>query len=294
MNTQQQVALVTGAGSGIGRAIAEAFANEGYVVYGTSRRANFETVQAGGASYCLLPMTLEDEQSVADAVRYVIDRHGRVDVLVNAAGSGIAGAIEDTTADEARAQFEVCFFGVLRVLNHVLPLMRAAGGGTVINIGSMAAFTPLPFQGMYSSVKAAMFMLTGALRMETEPFGIRVCQVDPGDTRTGFTEKRVLTKASGNTAYRQAFTRALYEMIRSEQMAKGPEACAKVALKMARMKKPPVRRLVRPGDKTLFVLIKFLPWNLMKRVVCAMYLRKDPPEEGVLTNMLKKSIPWKE
>ncbi|MEL7604371.1 MAG: SDR family NAD(P)-dependent oxidoreductase, partial [Bacillota bacterium] len=170
---KQQIALVTGASSGIGKAVAELFATEGYTVYGTSRRANYETVSIGGACYTMLPMTLEDEQSVADAVAYVTEKHGRMDVLVNAAGSGIAGAIEETTADEAKTQFEACFFGVVRVLNHALPVMRAAGGGAVINIGSMAACFPIAFQGMYSAVKAALFMLTTSLRMEAGPYGIR-------------------------------------------------------------------------------------------------------------------------
>lgn len=286
---------MTGASSGIGKAIAQEFARSGDVVYGTSRRGNYQKAGEEGACYEMIPLTLEDEASVETAVNYVLKRHGRVDVLVNAAGSGIAGAIEETTAEEAKAQFEVCYFGVVRMLNHVLPHMRAAGRGTVINIGSIASFAPLPFQGTYSSAKAALFMLTGALRMEAEPFGIRVCQVDPGDTRTGFTEKRVLSKASENTAYSKMFTRALYEMIRSEQMAKGPEACAKVVLKMARMKKPPVRRLVRLIDKTQFVLIKFLPWSVMKSVICRlMYLRNDPPEDGELTRMLKEAITWKD
>ena len=295
MQQKQQIVLVTGASSGIGKAIAMEFARSGDTVYGTSRRGNYQMAGEEGARFEMVPLTLEDEASVAAAVKYVVDRHGRIDVLINAAGSGIAGAIEETTADEAKKQFEVCYFGVVRVLNHVIPVMRAAGGGTVINIGSIASFAPLPFQGTYSSAKAALFMLTGALRMEVEPFGIKVCQVDPGDTRTGFTEKRVLSKASENTAYRKMFTRGLYEMIRSEQMAKGPEKCAQTVLKMARMKRPPVRRLVRMLDKTQFVLIKFLPWSLMKSVVCRlMYLRNDPPKDGELAKMLKETITWKE
>ena len=182
---KQRVALVTGASSGIGKAIAQLMAKNGYTVFGTSRKASGQTVQTGDVSYVMLPMALEDESSIEAAVAQVIDRYGRIDVLVNAAGSGIAGAIEETTADEAKLQFDVCFFGVVSVLNHVLPHMRAAGGGTVINVGSMASCFPVPYQGMYSAVKAALLMLTATLRMELRPFGIRACVVEPGDTKTG-------------------------------------------------------------------------------------------------------------
>ncbi|MGI5849684.1 MAG: SDR family oxidoreductase [Christensenellales bacterium] len=294
-NSNQKIAFVTGASSGIGKAIAEIMAKDGYIVYGTSRRAHYESVNFEGVCYTMLPMTLEDEQTISEAVKFVIDKHGRVDVLVNAAGSGIAGAIEETSPAEAKAQFDVCFFGIIGVINHVLPHMRQTGGGTVINIGSMASFFPLPFQGMYCGAKAALFMLTSALRMEAESFGIRVCQIEPGDTKTGFTDKRVLTEKSKNTAYKKLFTRALYEMIRSEQEAKGCEKCARLVLKIARMKRPPIRSVVGAGNKMLYMLTKFVPWWVMKIVVCRlMYMRKDPPKDGTWVPMLKKSMTWKD
>lgn len=286
----RQIVLVTGASSGIGKAVAQEFSKNGYTVYGTSRRAAYQTAGTDSSAVTMIPLTLEDAQSVADAVAYVMDKHGRIDVLVNAAGSGIAGAIEETTADEARAQFEVCYFGVVTMLNHVLPHMRKAGSGTVINIGSMASFFPLPFQGIYSGAKAALYMLTCALRMEIEAFGIRVCQVDPGDTKTGFTDKRVLTGKSRHTAYKKLFTRGLFEMIRSEQMAPGPEKCAKIVLKMAQKKRPPARTFVGFSNKLLYVATKFAPWGAMKKVVCGMYLRKDPPENGPLADILKRIV----
>jgi|AGTN01.1.fsa_nt_gi Short-chain dehydrogenases of various substrate specificities len=276
---KQQIALVTGASSGIGKAAAEEFAKNGYTVYGTSRRANHEAV--GGIT--MLPMTLEDEASVEAAVHYVTERHGRIDVLVNAAGSGIAGAVEETTADEAKAQFEVCFFGVIRVLNHVLPVMRAAGGGAVINIGSMAACFPIAFQGMYSAAKSALFMLSATLRMEVKPFGIRVCAIEPGDTKTGFTGKRVFTKQSRSSAYAKPMERALYEMIRSELAAPGPEKCAKLVLKAARMKNPPARISVGMSYKALYVFSKLTSWRFKQRILNMIYLSNDPPSGAVWT-----------
>jgi len=283
MQHEQQIVLVTGASSGIGKAVAAEFAKSGDIVYGTSRHGDFQAAGEEGARYEMIPLTLEDEESVAAAVDYVLGRHGRIDVLVNAAGSGIAGAIEETTAEEAKVQFEVCYFGVIRVLNHVLPAMRAAGGGMVVNIGSMAACFPIAFQGMYSAVKSALFMLTTTLRMEAKPFGIRACTVEPGDTKTGFTEKRAFTKQSRSSAYARQMERALYEMIRSELAAPGPELCAKTVLKVARMKNPPARVSVGMSYKTLYLLAKLTSWRFKERILHMMYLSKDPPKDAVWT-----------
>lgn len=282
-NERKRVAFVTGASSGIGRAVAQAMARNGYTVYGTSRRANYETVERDGASYAMVPMTLEVDISIAHAVHYIVQKEGQIDVLVNAAGSGIAGAIEETTADEARKQFDTCFFGVINVLNHVLPVMREQKSGMVINIGSMAACFPIAFQAMYSAVKSALFMLTLTLRMEVKPFGIKCCAVEPGDTKTGFTGKREFTKKTARTAYKQPMERALYEMIRSELSAPGPEKCAALILKVAQMKNPPARVSVGFGYKALYALSRLTSWRFKERILRAIYLRKDPPSDAVWT-----------
>ena len=274
---ENRIVLVTGASSGIGKAAAQQLAKEGFTVYGTSRRGRFETVGADSASFVLLPMTLEDETTIRDAVQYILERHGRIDVLVNAAGSGIAGAIEETSAEEARGQFDVCFFGIVRTLNHVLPAMRAAKSGLVINIGSVAAFFPLPFQAMYSAAKAALYSMTCALRMELKVFGIHVCQIEPGDVKTNFTQQRVITQKAKNTSYPVMFRRAYYEMVRSEMAGYAPERCAKTVLKAVRMKKPPARLCVDVSYKLLSILAGILPWGVAEKIIMSMYLKNDPP-----------------
>ncbi len=280
---RKKVAFVTGASSGIGEATAKTMAKDGYIVYGTSRRAKYETVQTDSVSYTMLPMTLEDESSIKKAVDYIIDKNGRIDVLVNCAGSGIAGAVEETSAAEAKTQLDVCFFGVLSVQSAVLCFMREQKSGMIINIGSMAASIPIPFQGMYSAAKSALFMMTAALRMEVRPFGIRACVIEPGDTKTGFTGKRIFTKKTKDTAYRKPLERSLYEMIRSELSAYGPEKCAKLVLKTAKRKNPPLRRSVGFENKLFYILSKFLPLVLKEKVIAMNYLKKDPPKDAVWT-----------
>jgi NAD(P)-dependent dehydrogenase (short-subunit alcohol dehydrogenase family) len=272
-----QIVLVTGASSGIGRAAAELFAKEGYAVYGTSRRGGYETVGPKGASFTLLPMTLQDEETIRAAVQHILERHGRIDILVNAAGSGIAGPIEEMTADEVRSQFDVGFFGAMGVLRHVLPAMRAARSGRIINIGSVAAFFPLPYQGMYSAAKAALYAATCALRLELRPFGISLCQIEPGDTQTGFTERRVLTGRAKETAYREPFLRALYEMERSELAGKQSAHYARAILKAARRRRPPARICPDLGYRTLRLLSSVMPWGAAESIIISMYLKKDPP-----------------
>ncbi len=278
----QQIVLVTGASSGIGKAVAQAMAADGYTVYGTSRRADFETVRENGIEYTMLPLTLEDEQSIALAVRYVIDRHGRIDVLVNNAGTGYAGAIEETTAQEAQAQFDACLFGVVRILNHVLPHMRAARRGTVINISSLAAHLPVPFQGMYSAAKAALSTLTAALRMELIPFGVKACMIQPGNTITGFGSSRKYSEKTCRTAYLPPLERSLC-VVNSDIAALSPQQCARAVLRLAKMKNPPLRVTPGFGYKFLYVLSRLVPWRITQYVICRVYLRGKAPKGAAWT-----------
>ena len=194
-----RIVLVTGASSGFGRAIAAHLAARGYLVYGTSRSAVMPEEATAPAERSLvpimIPMDVCVDASVDAAVTHILRRHGRIDVLVNNAGFGIAGAVEDTSADELRRQFDTNVFGVLRVCRAVLPHMRRQGGGRIINVGSLAGLIALPFQGAYSASKFALEALSESLRMETKPYGISVSVIEPGDFRTSFTASRVRTQA---------------------------------------------------------------------------------------------------
>ena len=274
---EKRVALVTGASSGIGEEIARQLSKEGYTVYGTSRNA--ETVKP----FCsMLKLELGDAESIDAVVDTLIKEQGRIDVLVNAAGSGIAGAVEETSHVEAKLQFDA-LFGIYCVQTAVLPYMKEQNSGIIINIGSMAACFPIPFQGAYSAVKSALFMVSATLAMEVKPYGIRVCCIEPGDTKTGFTGSRSYTERTKNTKYNPYFERALYEMIRSEMAAYGPERCAKLVLKTIKQRKPPIRKSVGIGYKTLYMASKILPWKLKMFILKKIYLEKDPPKDAQWT-----------
>ena len=145
----KRVVLVTGASSGIGLACAAHLAGHGYRVYGTSRRTAISSTE----NLTMLTTDVTNEYSVDKTVAAVLDREGQLDILVNNAGMGIAGPVEATSIEEAKQQFEVNFFGALRVCRAVLPAMRGRGSGYIVNIGSIGGVLAIPYQAMYSSLK---------------------------------------------------------------------------------------------------------------------------------------------
>jgi NAD(P)-dependent dehydrogenase (short-subunit alcohol dehydrogenase family) len=225
------VALVTGASSGIGRACAEHLARAGFRVYGTSRNGSppGELTDVSGAPP-LVRMDVTSEASVRDALALVFQRERRIDLIVNSAGMGFAGAVEDTSAEEARRQMEVNFDGTVRVCRLALPGLRAQRSGCIVNVGSMAGFVPIPYQSLYSASKLALEGFSAALRAEVRPFGIRVVMVRPGDHRTPFTRNRVRVAAWNASAYRETAERALAIMERDERDGPGPEGVGRLVV----------------------------------------------------------------
>ena len=203
-----RVVLITGASSGIGRCCAELLAARGCKVYGASRRP----VAIAGVEP--LAMDVTDDGSVLRAVAAVMDREGRVDVLVNNAGIAIAGALEDCCIADAKEQFDVNLFGALRVCRAVLPAMRRQRSGYIINIGSIGGLIAIPFQGLYSASKFALEGLSESLRLEVRDFGIQVVLIEPGDHRTALTCNRRFVESD---VYRERFDCAVARMACDEQ-----------------------------------------------------------------------------
>ena len=187
MNSDR-IILITGASSGIGKSCAEYLSKKGFIVFGTSRNASFPPKDIGGKYPIMIKMDINDDDSIKNAIEYIIKEFGRIDVLINNAGYGIGGAIEDYTIEKVKEQFETNFFGQLRVCNSILPIMRNQQSGLIINISSIGGLLGLPFQGLYSATKFAIEGMTEALRMEVKEFGIKVVLVEPGDFKTSFTK----------------------------------------------------------------------------------------------------------
>lgn len=278
-----RVVLVTGASSGIGKVCAEHLHARGFRVYGTSRRAGQASSPSDGASGAsrgtqavdagptLIPLDVRCDDSVARAISLVLDREGAIDAVVNNAGFGVAGAVEETTVEEAVAQFETNFFGTVRVCRAVLPVMRRQRSGYVVNVSSIAGQIGIPFQAIYSASKFAVEGFTEALRMEVAPFGIRVSLVEPGDFRTGFTASRRVS-ANTTSAYLERQQRAISVMERAETRGATPEAVALLVEHILTSHSPRLRYAVGPvGERVAVMLKRIVPARLFELGIASYY-----------------------
>ncbi len=259
--------LVTGSSSGIGKATALMFANNGFTVYGISRGCTEETVQyENGGSITYIRADVNDVFSIERAVSK-IDSLG---IVIHCAGFGISGSAECTPLDAARKQMETNYFGVLNVNSQVLPLLRQNPRSLIMFTSSFAGIVPIPFQSHYSSSKYALEAYAEALGMETRPYGVRVCIVEPGDTKTGFTKARTHNEPE-NSIYLEKCNKAVSKMAADEQNGKKPESVAKVFFKQANKKNPKTRVVVGFSYKLLSVLVKILPVKVRDFILSQMY-----------------------
>ena len=273
------IVLITGASSGIGKSIAEYLMNEGFSVYGTSRKhpvpeGETKVLKAnhGQGSLEMVQLDVCSEYSIKQAVDYILQKEGRVDVLINNAGYGLAGSVEDITTDEALKQFDTNFLGVHRMCRYVLPVMRQQKLGLIINISSVAGILSIPFQSMYSASKFALEAMTEVMRIEVKPFGIKVVLVEPGDTKTGFTASRQFAAyANSNSVYYDRFTKSINTMIKDETKGPGPEYVVKIVAKLLRKRNPPVRTVAGFNYKAFVQLKKIVPSRLVEYVISKMY-----------------------
>jgi NAD(P)-dependent dehydrogenase (short-subunit alcohol dehydrogenase family) len=229
-----KAALVTGASSGIGEATVRALLKDGYEVFAGARRLErMAALEMLGARRIFLD--LADDASIVSAVATMTKEMGRLDVLVNNAGYACLGALEDVPLAEARLQFEVCLFGLARVCQLALPIMRSQGAGCIVNVGSMAGRFGEPFGAWYHAAKFAVEGLSDCLRMEAAPFGVRVILVEPGTIRTEFSRiaGESLIRASGETAY-APYARRHAKMLAWNESSKVPSSPEGVARTISR------------------------------------------------------------
>jgi NAD(P)-dependent dehydrogenase (short-subunit alcohol dehydrogenase family) len=265
MKTEQKdvlkspTAFVTGASSGIGEATAERLARAGYKVYGTSRRG----AQASQRSFAMLPLDVTSDASVEAAVWEVIQREGRIDLLVNNAGFGVAPAgAEESSIAQAQSIFDTNFFGIVRMTRAVVPHMRRQGSGRIINIGSVLGFLPMPYGALYAATKHAIEGYSESLDHELRTRGIRVSVIEPAYTKTQF-DANFLEPDSKLDEYREiraALANTLKEVMAN---ADSPEVVANVVLQAARAARPKLRYTAGGLASRLRLLRKFAPAGLV-------------------------------
>jgi NAD(P)-dependent dehydrogenase (short-subunit alcohol dehydrogenase family) len=249
--------LVTGASAGIGLAVADRLHTAGWTVTGASRRG---TASAGWTG---LVMNVDDDDSVRSGVTAVLERTGGIDALVAAAGWGLAGAVESSSVEEAKAQLETNFWGCVRLVQQVLPAMRQQGGGRIVLVSSIGGAIGIPFQAFYSASKFALEGLGESLAYEVAPFGIEVTLVQPGNVKTDFTDSRRMARAArDDQVYGPAAARAISRMERDERNGVPADQAAAVVEKVLEARRPPRRVSVgKTGERAGLYAKRLLPFR---------------------------------
>jgi NAD(P)-dependent dehydrogenase (short-subunit alcohol dehydrogenase family) len=248
---QPEVALVTGSSSGIGRACCDRLAAGGRRVYGASRKA----VDAVPWTYVAMDVT--DDASVERAVEEVMRREGRIDALVHCSGVSLAGSFEDTTVEEAKRQFDTNFFGAVRVMRAVLPIMRQQRAGKILVIGSIGGLIGLPYIGYYSASKFALDGLVEAMRMEVRPFGIEATVVHPGDFNTQISANQVLCgNAGAQSAYDVICRRTIEIYDTAVRRARPADVVAHRIERLLARRRLPVRSVLGTPSEVMGVWLK--------------------------------------
>lgn len=269
MESNREVVLVTGGSSGLGKATAAYLSARGYLVYGTARDPQ---KYQGLNEFPLLAMDVREEASVQAAVRELLKREGRIDILINNAGVGITGPLEETPHEAVLDVFETNFHGPLRVIKAVLPQMRKQQKGFVLNITSIAGYMGLPFRGIYSATKGALELATEAYRMELREFGIRMSCLAPGDYATNIASGRFHSPLLEDSPYRKGYGQSLELMDQHVREGKDPEQVARKVYRILQMSHPGVHyRVGSPLQKFSLFLKKIMPDKIYERLLLNHY-----------------------
>jgi short-subunit dehydrogenase len=264
----KKVALITGASSGIGKETAKLLVKKGFTVYGAARRVE-KMMELEEAGVKLIAMDVTDEDSMVKGVNEILDNEKRIDVLVNNAGYGSYGALEDVPLSEARYQFEVNIFGLARLTQLVLPTMRKQHSGRIINISSIGGSIGEPHGAWYHATKFAVEGLSDSLRMELKQFGIEVVVIKPGAIITEWNtiSRDNLLKVSGNTDYKILANKHFKMMVNADKKGSLPIVVAKTIVKAAIARNPNTRYATGGGAKIILFLRSILSDVMFDRLM---------------------------
>ncbi|WP_010519071.1 SDR family oxidoreductase [Croceivirga radicis] len=266
---QAKVVLITGGSSGLGKATGQYLVQKGFKVYGTTRNVS---KYPDFKDFELVSLDVTKENTIKEAVDLIIAKEGRIDVLINNAGVGITGPIEETPIEEINNAFNTNFNGPIRLMQAVLPFMRKQKSGLIINVTSIAGYMGLPFRGIYSASKGALELVTEAIRMETKAFGVNITNLAPGDFATNIAAGRFHAPVIKGSAYQKTYGDALGLMNEHVDAGGDPLEVAKAVLKIINTKSPKVHYRVGAFTQRISQFLKrILPDKAFEKLLLNHY-----------------------
>ncbi|UKM64221.1 SDR family oxidoreductase [Flavobacteriaceae bacterium GSB9] len=263
-----KVVLITGGSSGIGKSIGEFLTQKGFKVYGTSRNPE----KYSGSRFPILALDVKKVDTIRHTVSEIISKENRLDVLINNAGAGITGPIEEIPEAEIKNNFETNFFGPINVIKSVLPQMRKQQSGLVINVTSIAGYMGLPYRGVYSASKGALELLTEAFRMELKDFNVEMTNVAPGDFATNIAAGRYHAPLKNDSPYHKVYGKTLELMNEHVDGGSNPDVMAEAVYKIINTPKPKVHYKVGEFmQKFSIVLKRILPDKIYEKLLMNHY-----------------------
>jgi short-subunit dehydrogenase len=265
---KNQIVLITGASSGIGKSIGVFLHQKGFVVYGTSRNPeNYKN-----SIFELVTLDVRNPETIINVINYIIEKSGKIDVVINNAGVGITGALEEIPMNEIKNNFETNFFGPIEVMKTVLPQMRKQKSGLIINITSIAGYMGLPYRSIYSASKGALEIITESLRMEVKPFGIQITNVAPGDFATNIANRRFHSPIIEGSDYELQYSKMLQLIDKDVNSGQNPIQMAEAIFRIIQNPNPRIHYKVGAFmQKFSIVLKRILPDKMYEKMLMNHY-----------------------
>tara|TARA_B100001250_G_scaffold63632_1_gene50064 strand:- start:462 stop:1265 length:804 start_codon:yes stop_codon:yes gene_type:complete len=259
-----KIIIVTGASSGIGNSVAKLLSSSGFKVYGTCRNPNKYNI----SDFNLLKCDINDIDQIKDFINYIIKKEGRIDVLINNAGIGITGPLEETSQDDMKKAFQTNFFGPVEMIKRCIPIMREKNDGLIINITSVLGYFGIPYRGIYCATKSSMEIIGEVFSMELKKFNIRVVNIAPGDFKTDIISRRIDSRENNSSIYKKDYLKSIKSANKHVKNAKSPDIISKLILNIINSKNTKIHYKIGSFiQKFSIVLKRILPDKLFEKIL---------------------------